>query len=235
MIFFVLLSFLLLFRDKWKTSAICLGLGIATKLLPILFVPLIIKKLGWKRAWLYASIAGATTLLLFALLFDFASIQNIAKSIDLFFRKFEFNASIYYFVRWVGTVIAGYNLISYAGPLLSLIAAVIIIFLSFKTRLKNEATFFTRALFIMTVFFLFATTVHPWYICMPVALAVFTPFRYALIWSFTAMFSYAAYQYNPLQENLWLVGGGYIVVLAYAFWELKRVGRPHMYHPTNII
>jgi alpha-1,6-mannosyltransferase len=63
----------------------------------------------------------------------------------------------------------------------------------------------------MTVFFLFATTVHPWYICMPVALAVFTPFRYAFIWSFTATLSYAAYQYNPVQENLWLIGGGYVL------------------------
>jgi hypothetical protein len=30
MIFFVLLSFLLLFQDKWKVSAVCLGLSIAT-------------------------------------------------------------------------------------------------------------------------------------------------------------------------------------------------------------
>jgi hypothetical protein len=234
MIFFVLLSFLLLFTDKWKASAICLGLGIATKLLPILFLPLIIKKVGLKKGLLYAAIAGTTTLLLFALLFDFAAIQNAAKSVDLFFRKFEFNASIYYIVRWIGTLIMGYNLINYAGPVLSLIAAVIIVFLSFKTTLKNEATFIMRALFIMTVFFLFATTVHPWYICMPAALAVFTPFRYAFIWSFTATLSYAAYQYNPVQENLWLIGGGYVLMFSYALWEFKR-NDTFLTHPSTKI
>lgn len=222
MIFFVLLSFLLLFWNKWKASAICLGLGIATKLLPVLFVPLIIKKLGWKKGWLYVVIAGVTTLLLFLFFFDFASLQNMAKSIDLFFQKFEFNASLYYFIRWIGTLIAGYNLISYAGPLLSLIAAILILILSFKTTQSNNETFLKNSLFIISTWFLFATTVHPWYICLPVALAVFTPFRYAFIWSFTATLSYAAYQYNPVQENLWLIGGGYTVMLTYAWWELKR-------------
>jgi hypothetical protein len=69
---------------------------------------------------------------------------------------------------------------------------------------------------------------------MPVALAVFTPFRYALIWSFTATLSYAAYQHNPVQENLWLIGGGYSVVLVYALWELKK-GVPDIHPPAKII
>ncbi len=174
---------------------------------------------GWKKGWLYAFIAGATTLLLFAFQFDLPTLQNMAKSVDLFFQKFEFNASIYYFIRWVGTQIAGFNLISIAGPLLSLIAAMLILILSFETTLHNNETFFTSSLFIITAWFFFATTVHPWYICLPVVLAVFTPFRYAFIWSFTATLSYAAYQHNPVQENLWLTAGGYVVVFAYAIWE----------------
>jgi hypothetical protein len=235
MIFFVLLSFLLLFQDKWKASAVCLGLGIATKLLPVLFIPLVVKGLDWKKGWLYTSIAGATTLVLFAFLFDLASLHNMAKSVDLFFQKFEFNASIYYFVRWIGTQITGYNLISYAGPLLYLIAAILILIVSIKTIPDNNRAIMISSLFIISAWFLFATTVHPWYVCLPVALAVFTPFRYAFIWSFTATLSYGAYQHNPVQENLWLIGGGYMIMLTYALLEIKKRRISHIHSPQKVI
>jgi hypothetical protein len=193
------------------------------------------KKLGCKKGWLYTSIAGAATLLLFAFLFDLSSIQNMAKSVDLFFQKFEFNASIYYFVRWIGTQITGYNLISYAGPLLSLIAAILILILSTKTIPDNNRAILISSLFIISAWLLFATTVHPWYICLPVALAVFTPFRYPFIWSFTATLSYAAYQHNPVQENLWLIGGGYMIMLTYALLEIKKRRISHIHSPQKVI
>lgn len=221
MIFFVLLAFLLILQNNTHASAISLGAGIATKLFPVLLIPLIINKLGWRKGLIYTAVAGIFTLLLFALLFDLATIQNLVNSVDLFFRKFEFNASIYYLVRWLGTVITGYNIIGYAGPLLSLTATLFILFLSFHNSANPDRALFQKALFIITVWFFLATTVHPWYICLPVALAVFTPYRYAFIWSFTATLSYAAYQYDPVQENLWLVGAGYLAVIGYAIYELK--------------
>ncbi len=61
---------------------------------------------------------------------------------------------------------------------------------------------------------------------MPVALTVFTPYCYAVIWSFTATLSYAAYQTNPVQENLWFAGGGYVIMIGYAFWEFKIKRKP---------
>ncbi len=69
MIFFVLLAFLLILKSNWQASAICLGLGIATKLLPVLFIPLLINKLGWKKGLLYSLITAVTTLILFSFFF----------------------------------------------------------------------------------------------------------------------------------------------------------------------
>jgi hypothetical protein len=43
-----------------------------------------------------------------------------------------------------------------------------------------------------------------------------------MLWSFTSILSYAAYQFNPVSENLWLVGAGYIFMFGYAWWELKK-------------
>jgi hypothetical protein len=222
MIFFVLLVFLLILKNKWQESAIFLGLGIATKLIPVLFLPLIVNRLGWKKGLMYSVITGITTLILFALVFDIATIQNLLASVDLFIRRFEFNASVYYVVRWIGTLIKGYNIIAIAGPILYLLATGIILVFSFRNKKNIGQPYFVTALFIITTWYLFSTTVHPWYICLPLALAVFTSYRYAIVWSFTATLSYAAYQFNPVQENLWFIGAGYIFMIGYAWWELKK-------------
>jgi hypothetical protein len=220
MIFFVLLAFLLLLKNNWSASAICLGLGVATKLLPVLFIPLLINKLGWKRGLLYSLITGATTLMLFAFVFDIATVQHLLNSVDLFIRKFEFNASIYYIVRYIGTLVKGYNIIAIAGPFLIVLSALIISIISFRNKNIGWQPFFTKTFFIVSTWLLFSTTVHPWYICLPIALAIFTSYRFAILWSFTATLSYAAYHTNPVKENLWLVAAGYMVVMSYGYWEI---------------
>jgi hypothetical protein len=222
MIFFVLLSFLLLLKSNWQGSAIFLGLGIATKLIPVLFLPLIVNRLGWKKGLIYSTIAGLTTVILFALLFDITTIQHLLASVDLFIRRFEFNASVYYLVRLIGSLLTGYNIIALAGPILYLLAIGLILLFSFRNKKNIGQPYFVTELFIITTWYLFSTTVHPWYLCLPVALAVFTSYRYAIIWSLTATLSYAAYQFNPVHENLWLTGAGYIFMIGYAWWELKK-------------
>jgi hypothetical protein len=233
MIFFVLLAFLLILIDKWQVSAISLGLGIATKLLPILFLPLIINKLRWKKGLLYSIITGGTTIVLFALVFDVATIQHMLNSIDLFIRKFEFNASLYYMIRYFGTLIIGYNIIAVAGPFLILLSSLIILLISFKGKNISEISIFNKALFIISMLLLFSTTVHPWYICLPVAVSIFTQYKYALVWSYVTTLSYYAYQSVPVKENLWLVALSYLIVAGYAFWELRNNNNLQKSNPSN--
>jgi hypothetical protein len=222
MIFFVLLALLSILKNKWQASAIFLGLGIATKLLPILFLPLMMNKLGWKKGLLYSLVTAVTTIVLFTLVFDIPTINNMLNSIDLFIRKFEFNASVYYVVRYIGKLIKGYNIIAMAGPFLLLLSSLIILLISFKENKTSEISFFNKALFIISTWFLFSTTVHPWYICLPVAISIFTLYKYALVWSYAATLSYYAYQSTPVKENLWLVAISYLMVAGYTFWEFKN-------------
>jgi len=220
MIFFVLLAFLFLLKNNWQTSSIFLALGIATKLIPVLFLALLANKMNWRKGLQYSAFTGVVTLILFAVVFDAATIQHMLTSIDLFIRKFEFNASVYYLVRHIGTIVTGYNIIALAGPVLILLSSLIILLLSFKGKRISEISIFNKALFIISVWFLFSTTVHPWYICLPVAISVFTKYRYTLIWSFVATLSYYAYQTIPFKENLWLIALGYLITVAFAVWEL---------------
>ena len=223
MIFFVLLSFLFLLNNNLQLSATSLGFGIATKLLPVLFLPLIMNKLGWKKGLLYAGITGLITLVLFAALFDFNTMSHMLNSVDLFFRHFEFNASIYYLVRYIGTVIKGYNIIAFAGPALILLSALIICAISFKDKIISSLSFFTKGLFVITAWHLFSTTIHPWYICLPVAVSIFTPYRYAIIWSYLTTLSYYAYQSIPVKESLGLIALSYLIFAGFAFWEYQNM------------
>lgn len=104
---------------------------------------------------LFLLICGVTTFLLFALLFDQQTLQHLFNSVNLFIRHFEFNASIYYFVRQIGILIKGYNIIIWAGPVLLLSATSIILFLSFKANKSSGSNNFCQALFIITLWYLF--------------------------------------------------------------------------------
>lgn len=231
MIFFILLTFFLLLKNSRHSSAIALGLGIATKLLPILFLPLIIYKLGWKKGLLYLIIAGVTTLALFAFVFNISMAQHMLQSVDLFIQKFEFNASVYYVVRYLGKLISGYNIIAFAGPFLILFSTLLILFISFKRN--NSSQIFTKGLFLISAWFLFSTTVHPWYICLPVALAIFTQYRYAIIWSYLTTLSYYAYYSTPVKESLLLIAINYLIVAGYAFSEIRKNVYLKKFSPKN--
>ena len=222
MIFFLLSSFYLLELNKWKISAIALSLGIATKLLPVLFIPVIIYYLKGIRGFIYLFIASLFTLFLFFTVFDLATLKNMIASINLFFRNFEFNASIYYTVRWIGKQITGYNNIAIAGPLLAAIASIAILYVSVSKKVNSKDFPFIKALIILSIWFALSTTVHPWYTCTLVALAACTKYKFAIVWSYTATLSYIAYQTNPPQENLILISLGYLAVFGFIIFELNK-------------
>lgn len=201
-------------------SALLFSLAVSTKLLPLIGLPLLIRYLGWKQGLVYSILVGLLTTATFIPFASLELIQNIAASVNLYFQKFEFNASIYYLVRWAGYWIRGYNVIQQVGPWLSLITALGILWLAFGRR---QLTFGTRLLLSLTLYFAMATTVHPWYITLLIAASVFAPFRYPLVWSAFCWVSYATYQREPYLENLWLTALEYGLVLAVGVWEWWRI------------
>ena len=119
-------------------SGVAMGFAIATKLLPLMFLPFFIKRLGWKKAMIYFTVIGVTVVALFAPLFSSVFLSNIGSSIGLYFQRFEFNGSIYYLLRWLGQQITGYNLIRFLGPILALIVFLGIIFRAFREKDWND-------------------------------------------------------------------------------------------------
>ncbi|TDB63747.1 hypothetical protein [Arundinibacter roseus] len=218
MICFVL-ACLYFYPNKNKIgSAFFLSLAVGVKLLPLIFLPTLIPKENKFKALIYSSLVGVLVLLPFLFFFDKFIIERFSTSLDLYFRTFEFNASLYYLLRKIGMWILGYNPIATLGPLLSLLSFSTILFLSFGQILPINR--YERLLLILTVYLFCATTVHPWYVVPLLALCVLGRFRFPLVWSVLLPLTYTAYQTPVFVEKSWVLVLEYALVWGWLAWEL---------------
>ena len=226
MIFFLLASiYFLTKKENWIFSAIAMGFAIASKLLPLIFLPFLIRRLGWKKSFQYFSVVGITVLALFAPLLSEVFINNFKNSLDLYFQKFEFNASIYYLLRWVGYRVVGYNWIQEAGPALGLVVFIGVIIMVLLEKKLTWKILFEKMLFAICLYLAMTPVVHPWYLSLPILLTIFTRFRFPILWSFLIYLTYVNYSYSEYFESLWIVGIEYILVFSYFIYEfyLKKI------------
>ncbi len=228
-IFFVLLSVYLLLTNHWIGSALSLAAAVGAKLVPLIFIPALVGAMGVKKSIRFGAVTILFLLVLFFPLLDWQVFQSMSKSLGLYFNKFEFNASLYYLVREYGFWKYGYNIIQTAGWKLGLIAGILILLVSFRkgltwNHLVNENTFpslITKWMWSLSIYFLFTTILHPWYITTLLALSIFTTYRFPLVWTGLIFLSYAGYNQHGFQENLWLTTLEYLVVIGYLIFELK--------------
>ena len=228
MLFFIVWSLYLLYIKKWHWAALVFGVSISVKLIPLLFLPLfyqffmgksVFGKGFWKLRKFIWIVLG-TVLLSFAPFISSEFIANFSATISLWFQKFEFNASIYYLIRWIGYQTVGWNLIETVGKILPILVVVFVFILAFFRKNKTLPQLITAMLFSIFIYFLLSTTIHPWYIATPLLLSVFTKYRFPVVWSLMVMLSYAAYGNQGFSENLWFVSLEYTGVIGYALWEL---------------
>ena len=179
-----------------------------------------------KKIVLYYLLLGTVIVLGFSPFYSAMIFSNFSESIGLWFQKFEWNASIYYVVRWIGFQVKGYNIIEIAGIALSIVTFLLIFILAFLRNVKSERAMITSMLFAVTIYLLFSTTLHPWYLAIPLALSVFTEYRYVIIWSAVGILSYFAYSQPNFQENLWVIAVEYVLVLGYFILEFGNKKRP---------
>ena len=229
MVFFLVGALYFMAVKKWLWSAVFLGLSVSTKLIPLLFLPLLLPYFisqfesnlqAIKKLVLYYLTVLGTVVLLFLPFLSIAFIENFAATISLYFTSFEFNASVYYLIRWIGFETVGWNIIGTAGKVLPVMVVLFLLYLSFFKKAKDLNRLLVLMLFGICFYYLLSTTVHPWYLTVPLVLSVFTKYRFMLVWSFMIVLSYSAYGPGGFQENLWLVALEYVVVIGFFVWEL---------------
>lgn len=232
MLFFLALSLYYLYSTKIYFSALGLATAVASKLLPLMFLPLLFPFLNkssrfFNRNQIFNYLKFTIILFLilalaYSFLWDSELILKNSKTLSLYFSSFEFNAGIYYVLRWIGYQWSGYNMIGVFGKVLGVISLLIIVFLSLKHKKINFETLLKYMLFASTAYYLLSTTVHPWYILLPLFLGIFTKYRYMLLWSWLIFLSYFAYKTSIIEEENWTLVTQYFTVIGFAIYEIVQ-------------
>ena len=228
MLFFLISSIYLAHQKKWIESAVLFGVAVSVKLIPLLFLPLFFKwfianfNKGLLKLFFYYLIVIGTVLLTFTPFLSSAFFNNFLETTVLWFQDFEFNASIYYVIRWIGFKVVGWNMIAIIGKILSLIIVIFILIFTFFRKNKSIQQLITTLLFGISAYYILSTTIHPWYIASPLLLSVFTKYKFPIVWSFVVVLSYSAYSNEVFSENLWLVTLEYFIMFSFFIWELLK-------------
>lgn len=221
-----LLSIGLYFLQKRKLvySGLFIACSIGIKLIPLILLPFIFFKLKDKERWVFTL---ATSFFLFVIFLPLAlglELSNFLESIDLYFRKFEFNGSFYQIFRQIGFWFKGYNQIALIGPstaLFVLFFCFAYIFRSiYQKRLFTISELALYGLAGLSIYYFTSTTVHPWYIINLLFLSVFTRFKFPIVWSLLITLTYINYSYVPYQENIGFVTIEYSLLYGFLAYEL---------------
>ncbi len=202
-------------------TALCIAVGF--KVIPLLFLPILLPIFGIKKSISYSSIVLLFTTLIFLPFIDF----NNTGGFGLYFGRFEFNASLYYIIRAIGYYFYGEHPSWSVTPILSLFAAVFIVLLSVYYFIKKRLYTYTHVaqamLFAYCLFLLASATVHPWYVLPAFGLSCLTHYRFALVWSYFVFVSYWIYEFKT--ESLPLIAIEYVVVILIFMYEIRAKTR----------
>jgi len=216
MLLFLVLSLYFFYQNNIIRSAVYMSFSVLTKLLPLLLLPIVIYQLKPKKILRYVLLIAVLLAVFFMPFFEHEFLKNYGKTLGLWFTNFEFNSSIYTVMKRWAAHFLGLKLINYMPYIVPFLMTLILMyFLQKKSIGKNSIL--VKSLWVLTFYFLIASTVHPWYICSLVLLCCFTKYRFAVVWSGTVFLSYFAYHQNHVSDNIigevleYSIFGGYLL------------------------
>jgi len=218
MMFLILLAIYLLARGRKSWAMVSYAGAVLAKLHPALWLFPLARRTGWKPA-----LAGmATGLSLVLLYFNIGSSLRYLKSLGLYFRLFEFNASIHYLIRFIGKWAFHESWDKSIGPYLGAVLLLIAIGIAWKFPVASARDLLHAGFWLMTADLCLASTAHPWYISWAaLALPVF-PYAFMAYWTCACFLSYIAYSYHPVYEPAWVLLLEYIPVYGLMIWEIRQ-------------
>jgi len=170
-------------RGRRRVAAISFGLAVLAKLTPIVLLPFIVKRTGWRNAALIPAIAIAG----YAPFFSAGS--NMFTGLLTFAREWQFNAGPYALAEWM---IGHFNRdpAIAARAVCGLIIIGVILFLAWHDdgRAASFASYATPALGALVVF---SPTVMPWYVIWALPLAIVAHHR---VWIYFSALVCSAFQ-----------------------------------------
>jgi alpha-1,6-mannosyltransferase len=209
-------------NPKWLLPAFALVFSIISKLLTLLFLPFFLRYLGWKRGILFCGVVVLGVVICFVPMLDAVFIENFSKSLNLYFRQFEFNSSIYYLTKQIVLATLDYNATLRIGGFFAILVLIFVLFLTIHTKKIDFYRLCELFLWANCLYLLVASTVHPWYLAMPLVLSCFTQWRFMVVWSAMVVLSYSRYYFSSEMAHIACVGVEYVVVFGILLLEKRR-------------
>jgi hypothetical protein len=223
MLFFFIWAIYLLSKNKWLWASPVYAISIMVKLVPLIFLPILVKYLGLKKSAIFYILVIAGCIMLLLPFYSSVFVDNYTETVGLWFSNFEFNASVYNVVKKIAVTYfeaKPWELIDTYGSYLKIAVLIIVLLLAFLRKNQSLDHVLSTMVIALALYYFLSSTVHPWYVIFLLGFAIFTDYRFPLVWSCTIILSYYAYSHPDFKENLWLLAIEYIVVIGYFIYEL---------------
>lgn len=189
MITFLIMSIYYFTINSYTIGSFLLAVSIQIKLIPFIIFPFILKRIGFKKTMIIWILTIVFTLFIFSLLINYKNYSNFMSSIKLYFENFEFNSSLYYVIQ----KLTSHKFYTSIGLFLGSISLITIVIIALNGEKYTWNKLMRRLIIAFFIYYLLASTVHPWYLLVPLVLSIFTNFRFMLIWSILVFLSYSKY------------------------------------------
>jgi alpha-1,6-mannosyltransferase len=208
--------------SRFFASGSFTAISAAIKLVPFMFMPILLLKIKGLNQQLKFLAAFCFFLLICLFpLFSYQVYPNYFQSFLLYFNRFEFNGSIYILFREVGKLLIGYNPIRYIGPFLSFVTLILMSLILFKTK-KDEVK---HLFYFILLYLVFSTTIHPWYLSFLLITGLFTDYKFPFLWSYVIGLTYFQYHGGIYRENIWIIGVEYSLVFILMIFEYMKINK----------
>lgn len=202
-------------------ASVALAGATLVKLIPVVLGPFLIRRFGWRAVW-PGALFGAALCLPYAAPYV---LPHVKTSVDLYVRLFEFNAGPYLTAKHALWTLTGTDWSKTLGPALrwAFLASLPGLYLVDAWR---NWSFRTAALVTFGLFFVFSTTVHPWYLLAVLPLAVIG-IRPAWPWLWLGICSLGTYLfYTGAPAWPWIALGWGGAAVWGGIWLKKNVSTP---------
>lgn len=227
MVGFLLMAVVAYRRERPLAAVAALTVAGWFKLYPLALLPFLFRRVGWK----YAGVALVVSLGLVVPFAHPAVLGHIVESLELYVRRFEFNAGPYYLLKRVGWWWSGEDVSKTLGPALR-IAFLVSLGALYAQDARSRWPLVWVWVLVLGVLWATATTVHPWYLLGVLALLPFTVDNespraasgagfHAAAWLWLTLASLVTYLFysvgsTPYWVAVWVGWGGWALLLTVA-------------------
>jgi len=225
MLFFFIWALYLISIEKYLWATPIYAASILLKLVPILFLPLFLRHFGFKKALVFYTSVIVVCLLYLIPFYTSEFIANYSKTIGLWFSNFEFNASMYNLVKYIGVDFfeaKPWELIKSYGSGVKIATGMLILTLAFSKKHQKLVDVIASMFIVLLSYYFLSATVHPWYLVFLLGLGLFTQYKFTIWWSALVILSYYAYSQPDFRENLALLAIEYLLVFGYMGYEIAK-------------